>query len=76
MMGNRSDLGREPVYTASEVAALLRLSEDTVYRRIKAGLLDAFKVGKEYRIKESVLDAYLDTLGFTSDTSAPATATA
>ena len=37
----------------------MRVSNMTVYRLIKAGQLAAIRVGKNYRIRESDVDAYL-----------------
>ena len=45
--------------TVAEVAATMRVSNMTVYRLIKAGELAALRVGKNYRIRESDVDAYL-----------------
>ena len=46
--------------TVMEVASLMRVSNMTVYRLIKGGNLAALRVGKNYRIRESDVDAYLD----------------
>lgn len=46
--------------TVSEVAQLLRVSNMTVYRLIKSGDLPALRVGKNYRIRQPDLDAYLE----------------
>ena len=45
--------------TVAEVAEVLRVSNMTVYRLIKAGELPALRVGKNYRIRESELEAFL-----------------
>jgi excisionase family DNA binding protein len=45
--------------TVAEVAATMRVSNMTVYRLIKTGELAALRVGKNYRIRESDVDAYL-----------------
>ena len=45
--------------TVAEVASLLRVSNMTVYRLIKAGELGAVRVGKSYRIRETDVDRYL-----------------
>jgi excisionase family DNA binding protein len=45
--------------TVAEVAATMRVSNMTVYRLIKNGDLPALRVGKNYRIRESDVDAYL-----------------
>ncbi len=52
------DLG-EPLLTVGEVATLMRVSNMTVYRLIKAGQLSAIRVGKNYRIRRSDVDRYL-----------------
>ena len=45
--------------TVAEVSAVLRVSNMTVYRLIKAGELPALRVGKNYRIRDSELEAFL-----------------
>jgi excisionase family DNA binding protein len=61
-----SDRGRggwsrqaDRLLTVAEVAAIMRVSNMTVYRLIKAGDLPALRVGKNYRIRESEVDRYL-----------------
>jgi type IV pilus assembly protein PilM len=44
-----------PLLTVAEVAEVLRVSNMTVYRLIKAGDLPALRVGKNYRIREADL---------------------
>ena len=46
--------------TVEQVANHLQVVKMTVYRYIKAGLLPSYKIGKEYRIKESDLNSFLD----------------
>ena len=46
--------------TVAEVAATMRVSNMTVYRLIKSGDLAALRVGKNYRIRESDMDRYLE----------------
>lgn len=50
----------EPLLTVGEVAGVMRVSNMTVYRLIKAGQLGAIRVGKNYRIRRSDVDRYLD----------------
>lgn len=45
--------------TVSEVAADLRVSNMTVYRLIRNGELPALRVGRNYRIRQVDLEAYL-----------------
>lgn len=49
----------EPLLTVGEVASLMRVSNMTVYRLIKAGQLAAIRVGKNYRIRRSDVEKYL-----------------
>jgi excisionase family DNA binding protein len=46
--------------TVHEVAGIMRVSNMTVYRLIRAGDLRAARVGRGYRIRESEVDAYLN----------------
>ena len=59
MPARRSYAG-DPLLTVSEVAATMRVSNMTVYRLIKSGQLAALRVGKNYRIRESDMNAYLN----------------
>ncbi len=45
--------------TVAEVAGLMRVSNMTVYRLIKAGELAAVRVGHSYRIREGEVERYL-----------------
>lgn len=47
------------VLTVEEVAAKLRVSEPVVRKLLRQGRLKGCKVGKEWRILESTLEAYL-----------------
>ena len=59
MPARRSYAG-DPLLTVSEVAATMRVSNMTVYRLIKSGQLAALRVGKNYRIRESDMNTYLN----------------
>ncbi len=48
-----------PLLTVAEVAEVLRVSNMTVYRLIKAGDMPALRVGKNYRIREADLTTFL-----------------
>jgi excisionase family DNA binding protein len=45
--------------TVGEVAAVLRVSNMTVYRLINAGELAAVRIGRSFRVREEDLDRYL-----------------
>lgn len=51
----------DQLLTAAEVADQLRVSTMTVYRLIKSGELSAVRVGRNYRVRRSDLDAYLES---------------
>jgi len=50
----------EQYYTIKEVAKMLKVVYLTVYRWIQSGKLTAYKVGKQYRIKKSDLDKFME----------------
>ena len=54
-----ADHARARFLTVAEVAALLRVSNMTVYRLIRAGELVATRVGRSYRIWEGDVRDYL-----------------
>lgn len=58
-----------PLLTVAEVADVLRVSNMTVYRLIKAGEIPALRVGKNYRIRKHDLEAYLATGSVRADES-------
>lgn len=58
-MARRDPLG-DRLLTVGEVAALMRVSNMTVYRLIKSGDLAAIRVGKNYRIRSEDIDRYLN----------------
>ena len=45
--------------TVNEVAELMRVSNMTIYRLIKAGEINATRVGRSYRLRQGDVDAYL-----------------
>lgn len=46
-------------YLVEELAEKLRVSNMTIYRYIKAGKIKAYKIGKEFRIKVSDFEIFL-----------------
>lgn len=59
-MAQGSTAAPGPLLTVAEVAEVLRVSNMTVYRLIKAGELPALRVGKNYRIREADLATFLE----------------
>lgn len=49
------------VYTLEEVMEILKVSRRTIYNYIKADQLKAIKVGREWRVTEKALAAFLET---------------
>ena len=49
----------EKAYNAKEVAAIAGVHHVTVQRWLKGGTLKAHKVGRAWRIKESILKTFL-----------------
>ena len=50
----------EQYYTIGEVAKILKVVYLTVYRWIQSGKLVAYKAGKQYRIKKSDIDRFIE----------------
>lgn len=50
----------EQIYTAQEVADILKLGLVAVRRAIKKGDIEAIKISNEWRVRESALEAYLN----------------
>jgi excisionase family DNA binding protein len=51
---------QQEFYTAEELADILKVNIMTIYRYIKAGKLEAYKFGKEFRIGKSEFDKFLN----------------
>lgn len=47
-------------YTIEEVAKMLKLAYLTVYRWVQAKKLEAYKIGKQYRIDKKDLDTFIE----------------
>lgn len=47
-------------YTAKELEEKLSVNVMTIYRYIKAGKLNAYKIGKEFRIDKIEFNNFLD----------------
>ena len=47
-------------YTVEDIAKELEVSVDTVRNWIKAGRLEAFKVGRDYRISREQFQRFMD----------------
>lgn len=59
MLRDEVPQSHDRLLTVIEVAAVMRVSNMTVYRLIKAGQLTALRVGKNYRIRERDVERYL-----------------
>jgi putative molybdopterin biosynthesis protein len=51
---------KQEFYTAEELADILKVNIMTIYRYIKAGKLEAYKIGKEFRISKKNWNKFLN----------------
>jgi len=56
----QKDKMKEKLLTINEITAILKVSKLTIYRYIKAGKLPAYKVGRDYRVKQEDFDRFLE----------------
>lgn len=49
------------LYTMDEVADILKVTKRTLYTYVKAGKLQAVKIGKYWRVSEENLQAFIST---------------
>jgi excisionase family DNA binding protein len=49
-----------PFLTTDEVLGYLKVNARTVYRLIRSGQLPAIRVGRQWRVRRSDLDAWLE----------------
>jgi len=59
-MLNITNMTDEQYYSIEEVAKMLKVAYLTVYRWIQSGKLNAYKAGKQYRIKKEDLDKFIE----------------
>jgi len=50
----------EEVLTVKEASGYLKIADKTLYRFIRQQNIPAFKLGKEWRFKRSLLDAWME----------------
>jgi len=50
----------DKMHTIAEVMEILKISRITLYRYIKSKKLSAYKLGREYRIKQEDLQKFLE----------------
>lgn len=53
-------MNKPDFYLVEELAKKLRVNKMTIYRKIKAGKLQAYKIGKEYRIEKKDFQLFLN----------------
>lgn len=53
-------MDNEKYYTLEEIAEILRVAYMTVYRWVRSGKLKAVKAGKQYRVRSTELDKFLE----------------
>ena len=47
-------------YTVPELAKLLKVDPETIRRYLQRGILQGYKVGKDWRIEEAAVKEYLE----------------
>ena len=52
----------KPLYTIKETAKVLRVTEMTVYRQMRAGQLRTVKIGRRTVVRRDDLEALIDSL--------------
>jgi len=50
----------DEIMTVADVARYLKLKPQTIYKWLQDGMIPAAKLGKEWRFKKSVIDAWFD----------------
>lgn len=50
----------EEIWTVQEVANYLRISRSTIWRWCSEGKLSAFKVGRSWRIRRTIVESLID----------------
>lgn len=55
-------MARLEVYTIEECSEILKVTKRTIYKYIKEGSLRASKVGRDWRITDAALRAFLESL--------------
>ena len=66
-MGDPQTFVTGGLLTVAEVANAMRVSNMTVYRLIKSGELPAVRVGKNYRLRETDLERFLEERSVRTD---------
>ncbi len=61
--GGRMEINKDKLYTANEVAEILRVSVATIYRQIDYMEIKTVKVGKQYRILGREIIKYIQRNG-------------
>ncbi|MEM1153038.1 MAG: DUF2087 domain-containing protein [Pseudomonadota bacterium] len=60
-METDKDVGRKlTLFTATEVAGILKMNVQVVARKLSSGELEGYKLGKEWRVSEPQLLGYLE----------------
>ena len=57
-----SNMKEKSFYKAEDLAELLEVNIMTIYRYIKAGRLQAYKIGREFRIEKAEFQNFLNNV--------------
>jgi excisionase family DNA binding protein len=58
-------VANDPILTISEVAALLKIAQKTVYLLAQRGEVPGFKVGGQWRFSRAAIDSWIETASAT-----------
>lgn len=51
---------QDEIMTVAEVAKYLKMEPQTIYKWLQDGMIPAAKLGREWRFRKSIIDAWLD----------------
>lgn len=55
-------MARIEVFTIEECAEILKVTKRTIYKYVKEGTLRASKVGRDWRVTDTAIRAFLESL--------------
>jgi len=53
--------GELHLYTAAEVAAVLRMNPQVIQRKLQSGEIPGYRIGREWRVERDQLEAWLES---------------
>jgi excisionase family DNA binding protein len=59
LMAQAEHRGEDPIMTVREVSSYLQCHPASIYRLLRQGRIPAFKIGRDWRFRRSVIDKWL-----------------